>query len=75
MSLNLPLGPVMADVAGLELNADDIYRLQHPLTGSTTWADYDGTSVVRAIWAGKANTVELEVDGPAGHIEGLSLRL
>src|SRR5690349_2243150 len=52
-----------------------IRRLQHPLTGSTTWVEYDGTSVVRAIWGGKANLVELDVTGPAGHIEGLSLRL
>lgn len=52
-----------------------IHRLQHPLTGSTTWVDYDGTSVVREIWGRKSNIVELEVDGPAGHIEGLSLRL
>jgi hypothetical protein len=52
-----------------------IHRLLHPLTGSTTWTDYDGTSVVRKIWNGRANMVELEVDGPAGHIEGLSLRL
>ncbi|MGB8885694.1 MAG: hypothetical protein WCC87_03175 [Candidatus Korobacteraceae bacterium] len=50
-------------------------RLVHPLTGSTTWAEYDGTSVVRKVWTGRANLVELEVDGPAGHIEGLSLRL
>lgn len=50
-------------------------RLQHPLTGSSTWVEYDGTSVVRPIWNGKANMVELEVDGPAGHIEGLGLRL
>jgi hypothetical protein len=52
-----------------------VHRLLHPLTGSTTWADYDGTSVVRKIWNGRANLVELEVSGPAGHIEGLSLRL
>ena len=52
-----------------------IRRLQHPLTGSTTWVEYDGTSEVRKIWGGKANLVELEVDGPAGHIQGLSLRL
>ena len=52
-----------------------IKRLQHPLTGSATWSEYDGTSVVSKIWGGKANMVELEVDGPAGHIEGLSLRL
>jgi len=50
-------------------------RLQHPLTGSTTWIEYEGTSVVRKIWDGRANLVELEVDGPIGHIEGLSLRL
>jgi hypothetical protein len=50
-------------------------RLQHPLTGSTTWVDYDGISVVRKIWNGRANLVELKVDGTAGHIEGLSLRL
>jgi hypothetical protein len=50
-------------------------RLVHPLTGDTTWAEYDGTSVVRKVWNGRANLVEFEVDGPAGHIEGLSLRL
>jgi hypothetical protein len=50
-------------------------RLLHPLTGSTTWVEYEGTSVVRKIWNGRANLVELEVDGPPGHLEGLSLRL
>jgi hypothetical protein len=49
--------------------------LQHPLTGSTTWVELNGTSVVRKIWNGRANLVELEVDGPNGHVEGLSLRL
>jgi hypothetical protein len=50
-------------------------RHLHPLTGSTTWIEYEGTSVVRKVWDGRANLVELEVGGPAGHIEGLSLRL
>src|SRR5260370_29757456 len=50
-------------------------RLLHPLTGSTTWVEYDGTSVVRKVWNGRANLLELEIDGPAGHLEGLSLRL
>lgn len=50
-------------------------RLEHPLTGSATWIQYEGTSVVRKIWNGRANMVELEVDGPTGHVEGLSLRL
>jgi len=50
-------------------------RLQKPLTGSTTWVEYAGTTVVRNIWNGRANLVELVVDGPAGHIEALNLRL
>jgi len=50
-------------------------RLKAPLSGSTTWIEYDGTTVVRKIWNGKANMVELEVDGPSGHFEGLNLRL
>src|SRR5258708_25926613 len=50
-------------------------RLLHPLTGSTTWVEYEGTSVVRKVWNGRANLVELEADGPEGHVQGLSLRL
>ena len=49
--------------------------LQHPLTGSTKWAEFNGTSVVHEIWNGRANLVELEVDGPSGHVEALNLRL
>ena len=50
-------------------------RLVKPLTGSITWVEYDGTSVVRPVWNGAANLGELELDGPAGRIQGLSLRL
>src|SRR5579862_2981751 len=50
-------------------------RLVHPLTGSTTWIEYEGTSIVSKIWDGRANLVELEADGPGGHFEGLNLRL
>jgi hypothetical protein len=50
-------------------------RLLRPLTGSTTWVEYEGTSVVRKVWNGRANLVELVADGPSGHFEGLSLRL
>jgi hypothetical protein len=50
-------------------------RRLNPLTGSATWVEYEGTTVVRRIWDGRANLVELKVNGPAGHIEGLSLRL
>jgi hypothetical protein len=50
-------------------------RLVRPLTGSTTWVEYDGTTVIRPIWNGRANLVELDVTGPAGHIEAASWRL
>jgi hypothetical protein len=50
-------------------------RRLRPLTGSTTWVEYEGTTIVRKVWNGRANLVELEVDGAAGRIEGLSLRL
>lgn len=50
-------------------------RLLHPLTGSAKWVEYDGISVVRKVWNGKGNLLELVADGPAGHFEGLSLRL
>lgn len=31
--------------------------------------------MVRKVWDGRANLVELQADGPAGHLEALSLRL
>ena len=36
-------------------------RLVRPLTGSDTWASYEGTTVVRECVEGRANLVELEV--------------
>ena len=50
-------------------------RLVKPLSGSTTWVEYDGTTTVSPVWGGRANLVELKVDGTKGHIEALSLRL
>ena len=50
-------------------------RLLHPLTGSKEWGEYDGTTVVRKVWGGRANLVELKVQGKAGSFEGLNLRL
>ena len=52
-----------------------VSRLVHPLTGSQTWAQYDGTTVVRKVWNGKANLAELEADGTQGHLELVSFRL
>ena len=50
-------------------------RLLHPLTGSKTWIEYDGTTVVRKVWNGRANPADLEAHGPVGQLEVLSLRL
>lgn len=50
-------------------------RLVHPLSGSNEWAVYEGVTTVRKVWNGRANLVELTAGGPAGHFEGLNLRL
>ena len=51
-------------------------RLANPLSGQPPqWVEYAGTTVVTKVWGGRANLVELDVKGPAGQIEGLSLRL
>ena len=50
-------------------------RLLHPLSGSKTWVEMEGISTVRSIWDGRANLVELDVNGATGHFEALSLRL
>ncbi len=52
-------------------------RLLHPLTGSNTWVEFDGTSVTRKVWGGRANLEEFEVDDAETrtHIEGVTLRL
>jgi hypothetical protein len=50
-------------------------RLAHPLTGSKEWVEFDGTSVARRMWDGRANVDEFEADGPSGHIEGMTVRL
>jgi hypothetical protein len=52
-----------------------VKRLQHPLTGSSTWTELDGTVVTRKVWDGRANLAEIDVKGPSGHLEFLSLRL
>jgi len=53
----------------------ELRRLSRPLTGSSEWVRYSGTTIVTRVWGGKANLVELEVDGPAGRLQALSLRL
>jgi hypothetical protein len=53
----------------------ELRRLAKPLSGSSEWVQYSGTTVVREVLDGRANLVELRVKGPAGQIEGVSLRL
>jgi hypothetical protein len=50
-------------------------RLTHPLSGSSSWVELDGTTVVRKIWDGRANLAELTTDAASGHLQVLSLRL
>jgi hypothetical protein len=52
-----------------------VKRLRRPLSSSTEWVEYDGTSVVHRFLDGSVNLVELSIAGPAGRIEGVSLRL
>ena len=52
-----------------------IRMLQHPLTGSNTWAELDGTIVVRSLWGGRAKLEEIEAEGLNRHFEGLTLFL
>jgi hypothetical protein len=89
LTLLLPALPAPASApapAGLRDGAHDfdfeigtwkthLRRRLHPLSGSNAWAEYDGTTVVRKVWNGRANLVELVADGEAGHLELLSLRL
>lgn len=53
----------------------ELRRLAKPLSGSQEWVEYSGTTVVRKVLDGRANLAELRVEGPAGKIEGVSLRL
>lgn len=52
-----------------------LLRLDAPLSGSTRWVEYRGLSRVSPALDGRANLVELSVEGETGRIEGLSLRL
>jgi hypothetical protein len=50
-------------------------RRLKPLTGSNDWVEYDGRSVLNRVWGGAANFGEIDLKGPAGRIQGLTLRL
>lgn len=50
-------------------------RRLRPLTGSNTWVEMKGTTVVRKVWNGRGNLVELVAEWEGGRFEGLNLRL
>jgi hypothetical protein len=51
-------------------------RLRDPLTGSTTWYEFDGTATERPLWDGQGNLEEYEATLPDGErLRGLALRL
>jgi hypothetical protein len=52
-----------------------VRRLLKPLSGSQDWAEYDGTTIVHPLVGGRANVAELDVAGPRGRIQGVSVRL
>lgn len=52
-----------------------VKRRLNPLTGSNNWVDLSGTGVCYKIWDGRAQLDTVELDGPTGHLEGLTLRL
>ena len=52
-----------------------IRRLKEPVSGSPEYVEMNGTVTVRRVWDGRAQLEEIEVDGPSGHWEGLTLFL
>jgi hypothetical protein len=52
-----------------------VSRLSKPLTGSKTWIEYTGPSIVRPVWGGRGNLGEIDLASSSGRIRGLSLRL
>ena len=52
-------------------------RLPDPLSGTAEWIEYEGTSVCRPVWDGRANVDEFRVQSPTtgALIDGLTLRL
>jgi hypothetical protein len=52
-----------------------VSRRLNPLTGSKNWVEFEGTTVVRKVWGGRANLAELDAAGPSGRLQALSLRL
>ena len=52
-----------------------IMRLAHPLSGSKSWVELNGTVTVHKIWDGRANMEELEVGNATMHLKGMTMFL
>jgi hypothetical protein len=50
-------------------------RRINPLTGSNQWVDFEGAGECYKVWDGGADLDTIELDGPTGHITGLTLRV
>jgi hypothetical protein len=50
-------------------------RLLHPLSGSDEWIEWDGRTVVRKIWGGRANMAEFTGDTPLGPLRLIAVRV
>jgi hypothetical protein len=50
-------------------------RMLHPLSGTAEWAEFDGTSVTRPLWDGRADIEEFETANGTDRVEGMTLRL
>jgi beta-N-acetylhexosaminidase len=75
MTKTLPLGPVMIDVAGCELSADDRRRLTHPLTGgvilfSRNYSDPEQLNrLTREIHSLRSPSLIIAVDHEGGRVQ------
>ncbi|HXV11488.1 MAG TPA: beta-N-acetylhexosaminidase [Burkholderiales bacterium] len=75
MTRSLPLGPVMIDVSGSELSADDRRRLMHPLTGGVILfsRNYNNpeqlTHLTREIHSLRSPTLIIAVDHEGGRVQ------
>jgi hypothetical protein len=50
-------------------------RLNHPLTPSNDWTEFDATVVSRPLWNGQANLDEYHAETPSGPIEAITVRM
>ncbi len=50
------------------------WRRERPLTGSTDWAEMDGTTIVRPILEGRGNLAEVRLAGATRTIDLIALR-